>query len=333
MNLNSIFSRIVNNRQLYMGVAMIMVVMYHSGLSKDAGMWKIFYPGFLGVDIFLFLSGYGLCHSFVKNDLKTFYLRRFSRVLPLYILLSLVITCFIAFNGKDLSIFDWICNITTLNYLGFGGCFIEWFLSAILILYILFPFIFHVIRNILQISRQLTKSRENNFNVEECTFGFIILCAIVLCFIISIYAKLAWYYEAFAYRVPIFILGMLFYFSKSKISIAWTFIAYTIGLCAAVLMYFKGLVHTYVVFYMTAPFVLFFIGIVCDKLSDIFTNGVRWIGSNSLQIYVANSIVVAFIAEFTPPFLYGVTYWGGQLLIVPIIIYCNKILDNILKTK
>ena len=66
------------NRTETMGIAMLMVLLYHL-----KGTW--FYPGFLGVDIFLFLSAYGLSRSYKTNTLGIFYKRRLNRVVPLYL--------------------------------------------------------------------------------------------------------------------------------------------------------------------------------------------------------------------------------------------------------
>lgn len=53
-----------------MGIAMILVVIYHafSCVYNPIGVLNI---GYVGVDIFLFLSGFGLASSFEKNKYHT----------------------------------------------------------------------------------------------------------------------------------------------------------------------------------------------------------------------------------------------------------------------
>lgn len=54
------FKLLFTYRTEAIGIAMLMVVLYHINT-----LW--FYPGFLGVDIFLYLRGYGLCRSYEKS--------------------------------------------------------------------------------------------------------------------------------------------------------------------------------------------------------------------------------------------------------------------------
>lgn len=57
---NDDIGSVLQNRTSSMGIAMIMVLLYHFDQIHC-------YPGFLGVDIFLFLSAYGLFLSLSKR--------------------------------------------------------------------------------------------------------------------------------------------------------------------------------------------------------------------------------------------------------------------------
>lgn len=125
----------IDNRKESMGLAMIMVVFYHLKTT-------VFYAGFMGVDIFLFLSAYGLCHSYKKYNLSTFYKHRAKRIVPLFLLLgALANVIYLCFYHHGLSIWDMFCNMTSLNYWKLGGYIYEWYLCFLLILYLLFPII------------------------------------------------------------------------------------------------------------------------------------------------------------------------------------------------
>lgn len=127
------FKQFFTYRTEVMGIAMLMVLLYHFKTS-----W--FYPGFLGVDIFLFLSGFGLCRSYEQNSLSTFYKRRMTRILPLYIFMGIGVSLiYYVSYSKPLSLWDVFCNISSLNYWGLGGEVPEWYLSFLLILYLTFP--------------------------------------------------------------------------------------------------------------------------------------------------------------------------------------------------
>lgn len=78
-----------STRGSMMGVAILMVLLYHAACCNlpMGGFTQVANYGLIGVDIFLFFSGYGLCFSFNKNKLSEFFKRRYMRVLPLYLIL------------------------------------------------------------------------------------------------------------------------------------------------------------------------------------------------------------------------------------------------------
>ena len=142
------------DRNYYMGTAIILVLFYHlmGACGSSFKLLKIFMGGYIGVDIFLFLSGLGLCHSYDNHTLKDFYKRRFVRIYPLFLLFAIIRTLMHAnLLNINVSLWDWFCNLTTLSYYQIGGFFIDWYLSALFILYLLFP-IFRKKTNIVTIS-------------------------------------------------------------------------------------------------------------------------------------------------------------------------------------
>lgn len=72
------------DRFVYYGIAILLVVLYHLYCRTGLGIVAPFSKGAIGVDIFLFFSGYGLCYSYEKNSLKEYYWRRFKRILPIF---------------------------------------------------------------------------------------------------------------------------------------------------------------------------------------------------------------------------------------------------------
>lgn len=130
------------NREVLMGIGIIMVVFYH----YNTGLWfqKLFYPGFLGVDVFLFISGYGLCRSLKNNDIFTFYKRRITRILPMFFLLAIVKCSLYVLNGGYLSLSDWVLSLTTVGYWVNGGIFVDWYLCGLFALYLFFPVLFRL---------------------------------------------------------------------------------------------------------------------------------------------------------------------------------------------
>lgn len=77
---------ITESRSCMMGIAIILVVLYHATCS-NISLGLLTLPssyGLIGVDIFLFLSAYGISFSINKYSVGVFYRRRYERILPIY---------------------------------------------------------------------------------------------------------------------------------------------------------------------------------------------------------------------------------------------------------
>ena len=104
--------------------------------------------GNCGVDIFLFLSGFGLYFSLTRlrresaHPLKGFYRHRFSRVLPSYLVVSILYYGFIGTKGHA----DWMGKIFLYGFFSpilDGGRY--WYFALLFALYLLFPLIWKAI--------------------------------------------------------------------------------------------------------------------------------------------------------------------------------------------
>lgn len=120
------------HRSVIMGIAMVAIMLYHQPFSTFPGSALIHRYGMLGVDIFLFLSGFGIYFSLAKSKDKSigsFYRRRLVRILPTAILAGLLVTipC-----GAPTS-HPWGLSVTGLNL---------WYIRSILLLYLIAPFLF-----------------------------------------------------------------------------------------------------------------------------------------------------------------------------------------------
>ena len=94
--------KISRHRTALMGFAIIGILLFHSRIAVPY-IDNLFVIGYGGVDIFLFLSGFGLFFSFSENqNLASFYKKRFLRIFPAYI--------FIVFLSNN-----YICNFLRIN--------------------------------------------------------------------------------------------------------------------------------------------------------------------------------------------------------------------------
>ena len=103
MNLNIDFK---NHIQSLRGISVILVIFYHLNIDY-------FSKGYLGVDIFLVISGYVITQRLYKDYLENkkisimnFYLRRFFRIFPnLFFIVSFVYVFYLIFGPPDKSLY------------------------------------------------------------------------------------------------------------------------------------------------------------------------------------------------------------------------------------
>lgn len=119
-----------------MGVAMLLIILFHVPLSRWSPWFGLYRCGNIGVDMFLFLSGVGLWFSWTKTpSLKHFFRRRYLRVYPAWLVVSLIY--FIPRWYGDWSflvgnvLIDWdFWRVGNLTF---------WYVPAIMMLYTLAP--------------------------------------------------------------------------------------------------------------------------------------------------------------------------------------------------
>lgn len=279
------------DRQFLMGCAIIFIWLYHMRCTCHVGN-IVFAPGFIGVDFFFFLSGYGLCYSWQKNDTGTFYKNRFKRVYPLFLILAVSYTAMSYFYGKNPSLWDWFCNMTAISYFGVGGSTISWYLTAQIVFYIVFPVLFRLI-------------------VRWKYIPFLV--SLVLSLLAVSIIDMHWRYDCFVSRVPIFMAGILFYQYRDKVSDkdALRLSAVSLGLGGVILLLgipsFFYLVSTFAI-----PLMLCCIHLE-KRLHQRFLNHaysvISWCGRKSLEIYVGHSIGRYVIKHFLTTSDYILLYY------------------------
>ena len=297
---------IFNNKILFSGIAILMVLFYHQppdGIIRDI----YFYPGFVGVDIFLLFSGFGLCYSIKKYSLLQFYKRRIVRILPMLLLMGF----FVSFHFKGYSVWDFICNMTSLSYYRLGGNVYEWYLASLLLFYLFFPMLYNL----------TVRYLKNNIWAGGCLLTlWIIIIALGVTF------EIPWYYQTAYGRLPIFLLGILCYFSLSSFKVG--LVSFSVITMPVVLLYCIGMLSTYMLVYCLAPWFIFFLTYVIPtiqknaRINKVFS----FLGQHSLEIYVANVLV----SIYTKSFFHGVEaslfYWGAHIVVVPIFCWLNTII-------
>lgn len=136
------WSHISRFRTELMGVAMLIILLFHVDLPRHDTFFGLYRLGNLGVDFFLFLSGVGLWFAWSKGcTLRQFYYRRFIRIYPTWLLVATVYFTYRYAIGKSYA-HSWpellgevLCNwcFWTKGELTF------WYIPAIMALYLVAP--------------------------------------------------------------------------------------------------------------------------------------------------------------------------------------------------
>ncbi len=128
-------------RNIWMGIAILLVVYYHSGLPMGPGILRYLKLwGFCGVDIFLLAAGIGSYYSYLRDENPVAYLkRRVLRLAPAYIPFIIVWLAYRHVIGQATKL-DIVGNLLGIQGFSNAGLYFNWYLIAILVCYLLTPF-------------------------------------------------------------------------------------------------------------------------------------------------------------------------------------------------
>ena len=139
------------SRAEIMGLMILAVIFYHSGIDWSGVRWGMPFEFvrrslYFSVDIFLFLSGFGLVRSRLTHPgpWGTFLYRRMMRILPAYWLMLSVLWAYEVATGRMPGVPTVFFRFSTLGFWfgKQGPLAAEWFIPALLGLYLLFPPLF-----------------------------------------------------------------------------------------------------------------------------------------------------------------------------------------------
>lgn len=144
--------KISKYRAPIMGFSILWIMLFHSHFSFPAEIPlsdlvnRIKNDGYGGVDILMFLSGFGLYLSLSHNPkVLPFFKRRLKRVLPTYI--PALLLWQILFTRVSYDFFSvFLYNLTGISYwTGFVPLFV-WFMPALVSFYLAAPVFFRILR-------------------------------------------------------------------------------------------------------------------------------------------------------------------------------------------
>lgn len=266
-----------------MGIAMLIVMLFHA-FDIDLGYeWLNFTRRylFIGVDMFILLSGLGISVSMCKRkrEYGEYLSARASRVLPQYFIVMIPYTIFyILYYGGSWSSLMW--NSTLLSYYVRPKGMFNWYITGIMTLYAIAP-----------AWNKVISSKKWRVPATFAGIALSILCTYQL--MVDGY----WYHLDIIYRVPIFIIGMLigkYVYEDKKIGIGG-FIAAALSAAFGVLLFYIGYNYTayvppcYAFIFLVFP-ILLILSIIMEHLPlGLVRRGLRQVGNSSLEIYLLNA--------------------------------------------
>lgn len=261
-----------------MGWSILWIMMLHFTFNQIKPIGFIAQYGYAGVDIFLFVSGFGLFFSLDKDDnLIYFYGKRLLRIFPTYYIIGFITNLLLTHDD----ILSFLFRYSTIGF-WIGKEYAEWFIPSITLLYFLAPFI----------KRIIDKK------------WFVFICIIV------VYLFLTAYYLTdkehildrshffLLYRIPAFVFGMVCaYWLKNNISNKYYL--YILLLSLPFFVYFYPFHHQIYNFkYYSIAFLLPFfvtIFILISKYVKWISPVLKKIGSASLEIYLIQGMFFTLI--------------------------------------
>lgn len=270
MNRLFTFKDISTYRSELMGWAILWIMMLHFTFTQIKPLGFLAQYGFAGVEIFMFVSGFGLYFSLDKDsNLLHFYKKRLLRIFPTYYILG-IFASILLYND---SVVTYLFRYTTIGFWT-GGVYGEWYIPSIVLLYLLAPLFKALYHKILFI---------------------IIISVCCICLLASYYIIANEYITKgephffLLYRVPAFIFGMACaYWIKNRISEKYYYFLLLAGIPFFILLFpHHHEIYNFKYFsllFLLPLFILCFT--IISRLITPINPLISSIGKASLEIYI-----------------------------------------------
>ncbi len=299
--MNQLISR---SRASAMGLSMISVIMFHQFFVSGCVARVFNTCGHLGVDAFLFVSGFGIYYSLAqsckqKTTIIDFYRRRLLRIFPTTILGGVAFLYFwMTSNG-------WLYYPYSPNFVSAFFGLDVWYIRVIVIYYLISPLLFQAI--------QRTKS------CILIWFGMLLVtpvlaeigdCCVHMLFDKTVYMRqtVVWTIE----RFPAFFFGMLLAHSNMDVKeyFNWKVLLLCL-LCVCMVVvsivggvrgirekyewgqYFSMYASSFVIVVPLLPVAVVLAGYL-TSFNSIVRQIVEWIGRYSLELFLAHSAIFPY---------------------------------------
>lgn len=329
-------------RNVLFGIAIISIMIHHwcenyvavydSGLLWMLAEVYVLLIGSVGVEIFLFLSGVGLCYSLKKDEsINRFYRRRLIRILPVYLIwggIYWIIEDIIILRGN---VGDVLYDFLFVSFFR-EGVTRFWYIGMIIPLYFIYPIIYKCFN---------IEKRQAFVRLIALIFG-----SVVLTFGVWIISKETYdNIEIALWRIPIFLVGAYMgerLYSEDNFNKGDIFV-FVIGIMIkifACIFTFGMLIGKYVfpnifrsrlaiaVFSLSLIYLLtgLFENLKCEKVKEFFSKT----GSLSLELYITH-IAVRAIARLLNFPIYNIVFYCGCMFIAVLVAILVKTTTEVMQ--
>lgn len=282
-------------RTQLMGIAMLWIILFHTPFNDTELPSLLRYirrTGYGGVDIFFFLSGLGIFFAYKKENLKSFYKKRFLRIIPYYLPIVLAYSLFLYFNNFITLKEVWL-KVFLLDYWT-NEVMLGWYIPVALLFYLITPFIMRMIG-------------------KEKTSHYLLLITLILICGFSIGYLGNYYYRMYdLIRLSGFVEGLLVGFlimNKRSINIIWIILNLIIGGTLLIIFSLYQYDNTFIsIYFRILPFFFlsFSICAILSYLISLFKNYrfpiFYFIGSYTLSIYAFHERLTYMLFFYKIPY-------------------------------
>lgn len=264
------FRDISTYRSEMMGWSIVWIMMLHFSFYSLKPLGFVAQYGYAGVEIFMFVSGFGLFYSLDKAPrFREFYLKRLIRIFPAYYIVGVFASIWVFHD----TILHYLFRYTTIGFWT-GGLYYEWYVPSIMLLYLLAPFL-----------KQIGVKGQSALAVGFLVASFFLLGRDDLVDGVHFF---------FVYRVPAFLFGMICaQWHKNNASMKWFLCIALVGIPFFIWLYPKFhqvyIYKYYSVLFLMPVFII--VLIVISKYIKVLNPLMRIIGSASLEIYLVQNVM------------------------------------------
>lgn len=259
------------NRLFLMSVAVLWVTAFHyamyGNLLRVDIINLILGKGYLGVDVFFFLSAYGLCYSFQDHSISDFYIRRIKRLYPQYLVFLVVLL--LAFSSNFSLPWYKVALFQGTGLMSFTQNDIEWYVPALIVLYLCFPLLY-------KLTDKIYKA------------GELASCALIFAIALLVPFTSHHMFYLFPPRFIIIFVGIMTYMAVRDRNERYLHVIY--AFCAILGIFYLGeeKINVSLSGSLFIPILLYLLGQLPVNIKE--SKVLDFIGANTLEIYLAQNL-------------------------------------------